>query len=390
MTSAKRKIVHVLLALAVLVVGIAGLKALLASKKEMKKTVPPPPIPVVRTMAVKMKAHEVVLLGQGTVAPEKEIQVVPQVAGKIVRVSDALVNGGAFQKGDLLLAIDPADYEIAVTLAEARLKDAESKFQLAEEEAASARWEWRQFNPEGEPPPLVAKEPQLAAARALLAAERANLEKARLDLSRTRIHAPFSGRVAQESADVGQYVSPGQVLANIYSIEAAEISVPMEGKDLFWFHVPGFTPGDGPGAAAIVKGSIAGKAVTMEGVVVRSEGRLDAATRMVKVIVRVENPYDRLPPLANGLFVQVEIQGRRIENAAPIPRAAVRAGGTVWVVNPEGILSFRNIEIARYDTDSALVTGGLVDGEEIVISPIKAVSDGMKVRGAGIEKEMEP
>jgi multidrug efflux pump subunit AcrA (membrane-fusion protein) len=101
---------------------------------------------------------------------------------------------------------------------------------------------------------------------------------------------------------------------------------------------------------------------------------------MVNVVVRVENPYATKPPLAAGLFVKVRIAGRTLQNASLIPRVALHQGHTVWVVNAEERLSFRKTEVARIQGDSVMVMSGLSDGEKVVITPIKSVTDGMKVR----------
>jgi RND family efflux transporter MFP subunit len=310
------------------------------------------------------------------------------VGGKVVEVSNALVNGGQFRKGDILLRIDPVDYQLAVTLAEAKVKDAESLLELAEEEAAAAREEWRLLHADDaragkKPPALVAKEPQLAAAQAKLEADRADLRKAQLNLERTAIKAPFNGRVGEENVDVGQYVSPGQTLGTLYSTEAAEIAVPLEGEDLFWFDVPGFTSNDGVGSDAVVVADIAGKELSWPGKVVRTEGRLDERTRMINVVVQVEKPYAQKPPLIFGLFVKVVIQGRMVESAAIIPRAALHQDNEVWVMDDNGRLRFRQVDVARLQGDEVVVRSGLENGEILVTTPLKAVTDGMEVRVVG-------
>jgi RND family efflux transporter MFP subunit len=302
------------------------------------------------------------------------------VAGKVVEISPALVDGGAFNKGDVLLRIDPRDYTIAVTLAKARLKDAESKFVQTREESAAAREEWKELHGTNAPPPLVAKEPQLAAASAQLDASRAELTKAELQLARTRIRAPFDGRVSEKAVDIGQYVTTGQKLALLYATQAAEIVVPLPTEDLAWFDVPGFTNGGGRGADALVEVRIAGERKQWPGRIVRSEGKLDQRTRMVNVVVRVDHPYATRPPLAVGLFAEVTIQGRTLDRAALIPRAALRDNGRVWVVDAKGRLAFRTVEVARLDFDGAIVRNGLEHGEQIVVSTLKGVSDGMRVR----------
>jgi len=385
MSSRKKRFIHFGISAVLIVMGVVGLLVLTASKPEMKKRKPPAPVPMVRTIEINNGPKTVYIRGEGTVRPLREINLVPEVGGKVVYVSPALVNGGVFSKGDTLLQIDPVDYELAVTLAEAKVKDAESRLELAEEEALAAVEEWRLLYPDSsnedkKPPALVAKEPQLAAAQAGLEADKADLRKALLSLERTKLKAPFAGRVGEEKVDVGQYVSPGQSLGTLYSTEAAEIVVPLEGGDLFWFDVPAFTSTDGRGAPAVVRASIAGRELSWPGKVVRTEGRLDERTRMIHVIVRVDKPYARKPPLVFGLFVTVEIEGREIEKAAIIPRGALHQDDVVWVLDKESRLRFQEVEVARIQGDEVLVTKGLADGENVITTPLKAVTDGMSVR----------
>jgi RND family efflux transporter MFP subunit len=387
MTQKKQKTFQFILALALIIAGIIGFKAMLASKPSLEKTKQVAPLPIARTMTVNTGPMQITLTGHGTVRPVEEIKLVPQVSGKVVWISPALVNGGSFKNGDLLLSIDPADYEIAVTLKEASVKNAESIFKLTIEESEASRHEWAQINPDIEPPALVAKTPQLAAVQAKLEAEKANLKKAQLQLERTKLRAPFNGRVSNENVDMGQYVSPGQSLATLYATDAAEIVVPMEDRDLFWFNVPGFTMDDPEGSAAEVSGQVAGQKLFWKGRVVRSEGEVNERTRMVHVVVQVEKPYAKKPPLAVGVFVTVNIKGSFLEKAVIIPRSALHPDNKVWVVDEKGNLEFRDVDIARFSTRGVVIQGGLSDGEQIVVSPLKAVSDGMQVRPVLVKKE---
>ncbi len=388
MSRKKKRLLQLVLSIAFVAVGVMGFRALMASKPPMEKRKPPVPVPMVRTIQIKTGPQVLNIRGEGTVRPLREINLVPEVGGKVVSASSSLVNGGVFRKGDTLLQIEPVDYQLAVTLAKAKVKDAESSLELAKEEAAAALEEWRLLyddatNGNKKPPPLVAKEPQLAAAQARLEAERADLRKALLNLERSKLKAPFNGRVGQESVDVGQYVTPGQSLGTLYSTEAAEIIVPLEGDDLFWFDVPGFTSNDGSGDAVLVRARVAGRELTWKGKVVRTEGKLDARTRMINVVVRVDKPYAEKPPLAFGLFVTVHIEGRRLPNATIIPRAALHQGDVVWVVDDRGRLQFRQVKVARIQGGEVIVEGDLADGETVVITPLKAVTDGMAVRVVG-------
>ena len=385
MSPRKKRFIQFGISVVLIAMGVVGFLVLTASKPEMKKRKPPAPVPMVRTIKTNSGPQTVYIKGEGTVRPLREINLVSEVGGKVVGVSPALVNGGVFKEGDTLLQIDPVDYELAVTLARAKVKEAESRLELAEEEALAAVEEWRLLYPDSssedsKPSALVAKEPQLAAAQARLEADKADLRKALLHLERTKLKAPFAGRVGEENVDVGQYVSPGQTLGSLYSTEAAEIVVPLEGGDLFWFDVPAFTSTDGRGAPAVIRASLAGRELSWPGKVVRTEGRLDERTRMIHVVVRVDKPYARKPPLVFGLFVTVEIEGRNLHNCTVIPRGALHQGNVVWVLDQESRLRFRKVEVARVQGDEVVVSKGLEDGEAVVTTPLKAVTDGMTVR----------
>ncbi len=385
------RIIHFIVTLVFIGFGALVFVVLSATQPKLERTAPPVPKPMVNVTKVKTRPQVVVIRGEGTVRPLREIQLVPQVNGKVVFVSRSMVDGGEFQKGDVLLRIDPVDYQLAVTLAQARVKDSESKLKVAEEEAAVSREEWRllyEADPKNKQiPALVAKEPQLAAAKAKLAADQADLQKAKLNLERTEIKAPFDGRVDEENVDIGQYVVTGQALATLFSTNQAEIVVPFEDEDLYWFHVPGFTPGDERGSVVSVSTRIAGRESFWPGRVVRAEGKLDERTRMINVVIRVDKPYETKPPLAAGLFVTVDIEGRTLENAVMLPRAALRENNVVWVVDQNGQLTFRKVSIARLTPDAVLLQGGLKDGEMVVITSLKAVTDGMKVRFRNAQEE---
>lgn len=392
MSKKKRQALHIGLSIVIVVLGVLGMWALTASRPQIKKQKPSIPAPLVRTVSVESRTRRVTVRSEGTVRPWRQVELASEVAGKVVMVCENMVNGGWFKQGDVLVRIDPIDYELAVTLAEARVKDAQSNLELARADAAAARNEWRDFNPDQsgdvlEPPALVAKEPQMRAAEAGLKAARAELKKALLNLKRTQITAPFDGRVAQENIDAGQYLSPGKSFATLYSTEAAEVVIPLETQKVAWFDVPGFTANAGSGSRATVRAVIAGKRLSWPGRVVRAEGKLDERTRMVNVVVRVERPYAKRPPLAVGLFVSVEIAGRSLPDAVSIPRAALHQGNVVWVVEKGGRLRFRKVDVALIQQEQAILRSGLKTGDAVVVTPLKAVTDGMIVRVFGVDQE---
>ncbi len=375
------KTLKIVLPIAVLIAGIA-LAALLASSR----TAPPrveyvSPGPLVETETVSISDIPVVVEGHGEVVARVAVEVVPQVSGRVVEVSPAMVAGGFFKAGDALFVIDPRDYELGVERARAAVARAEVTLEQEEAEAAVAREEWDELHPGEEPTSgLVVRGPQVEQARAELDAARADLDGARLNLERTRVTLPFDGVVVSENVDLGQFVSTGRALATVYGTDVVEVRVPLESRNLEWFDVP--RGGGGSGPRAEVSATFAGRSFSWQGRVTRMEGQLDPSSRMAHVVVEVAKPFagtQGRPPLMPNTFAEVKIFGQTLHGVVSIPRFALREGGTVWVF-ADGELHIRPVEVARADRDRAFISGGLDDGEQVIVSSLDAVTDGMRVR----------
>ncbi|MCA1988771.1 MAG: efflux RND transporter periplasmic adaptor subunit [Desulfarculus sp.] len=385
-----RRWLHGGLALLLVVAGVAGFVILTKSRAPLVAKPPRDHRPLVRAVAAEVSPLAVVVHGEGTVRPLYESTLASEVAGRVVKVSPALVNGGSFAQGEVLLVVDQADYRLAVTTAKAEVHDADTKLQLAQAEAVVAREEWRRLGRTGDPPDLVAKGPQLEVAQARLASAKANLARAELNLERTEIRAPFAGRVSAKAADLGQYLKAGDKVATVYATQAVEIVTPLEDADLAWLKVPGLTSADGQGSPAEVATEFAGRQMTWKGRVVRAEGKVDERTRLVPVVVRVENPYTTRPPLAVGTYVRVSLRGKELPEATLLPRAALRADDQVWVVDDQGRISFRKVRVARIQEEKVLISDGLAPGDRVVTTQLKAVTEGMLVRLEGSEEGPRP
>ncbi|MCB2185279.1 MAG: efflux RND transporter periplasmic adaptor subunit [Deltaproteobacteria bacterium] len=387
MKKKSRFFLHTLVALSLLAVGAAVLVILVLSRPPAAKQTPHKQIPLVRVFPAKHEEVRIIVEGEGTVTPVQESSLATQVSGRVEFISPALVDGGAFKAGDVLVRVDQKDYRLAVTLAQSGVKEAETKLQLAQEETAAAKDEWaRLYRGEkgsgGPPPPLVARLPQLEQSLAALEAAKAKLSQAELDLYRTEIRAPYDGQVDEKQVDVGQYIRSGDKVAKIFATAAAEVRVPLENRDLAWIDVPGFTSRNDDGSQAEVTADLAGHEEFWPGRVLRAESTVDVTTRLVPVVVRVEKPYATRPPLAMGLFVKVRIQGHVLKGANLLPRDALRPDNIVWVADAQGILHFTPVKVARLAGDKVVIQPGLPDGSQVVLTPLKAVTDGMQVKVA--------
>jgi len=345
--------------------------------------------PLVRVAKVAPRSLILKVRGHGTVVPRSESELVPQVSGEVVWVSPALAAGGFFDAGEPLLRIDPTDYELALEAAAAAAARAESEVvksrkelerqrRLAESEAASeAR--------------IDEVENAFRGAEAGLREARARRQRAERDLARTELHAPYTGRVREENVDVGQFASRGAPLAKLYAVDFAEVRVPIPDRELAYLDLPlayrdGETSTSG-GPRVELRADFAGTEHRWTGQLVRTEGEIDPRSRTVTVVARVEEPYARSgngarPPLAVGLFVDVEIEGRVLQSAVVLPRLALHEGNHVYVVDDDNRLRSRAVEVLREDRDGVVITEGLAAGERVNLSPLRGAVDGMVVRVA--------
>lgn len=384
------RLLKLVLPLVILVAAAVGAAMIVSARPEVEVVEPVVDPPLVRVVAVTPAPVTQDVTSRGTVMPRTEATLVAEVAGRIDWVSPSFASGGFFAAGDALVRLDARDYELAVTRARAEVARAEVAVAREEAEAEVARREWIALGRSGEPPALVARGPQLAEARAAVAAAEAALAQAELNLERTTLRAPFAGRVRDKQADVGQYVAPAQPLARVYAVDYVEVRLPVADDQLAFLDVPlayrgAAATADGP--IVTLRADFAGRTHDWRGRIVRTEGEIDARTRTLNLVARVDHPYARQgdrPPLAVGMFVEATIRGRTVPDVVELPRVALREGGAVprLLVADGDRLRFREVTVHRRQGESVFISGGLAAGDLVCISPIEAPADGMRVRVA--------
>lgn len=392
------KLKHLILAAAIILVSALAAWALVTTRPQVETREVETLAPLVRVTEVARQDLAFDVRARGTVLPRTETTLIAQVAGTVISTSPDFEIGGFFSRGETLVQLDPRDYQVAVRRASAQVAQAKLALVQQEAEAQVAIEEWQQLG-EGEPSPLVMRQPQVAQARAALEAAEAELEKAELDLERTRIRAPFDGRVRTKRVDLGQFLTPGAPLATIHATDYAEVRLPVPDDQLAYLDLPAaYRSGEQrPGPEVTLSARFRGGRHTWRGRIVRTEGELDPRSRMLNLVARLEDPYassaddpDR-PPLAVGLFVEAVIAGRRAEGVVVLPRLALRPAGDgyrVLVVDGDDRLRFRDLDVLRLDGERAVIGDGLEEGERVCVSPLDVVTDGMRVRtAAGAARE---
>jgi RND family efflux transporter MFP subunit len=370
-----------------ILLGVIVTVVLVKLKRPVKNVKPETPAPLVKVQKLKVADIKMVISGYGTVSPKVEVSIVPQVSGKIVWVNPQFKPGGFIRSGENLFKIDPSDYELAVQQAQAVVAEAMVKLDMETAEAEVAVKEWQQLHPGSEPSSsLVLREPQIRQAQAKLESAKAQLSKAQLDLARTELSLPIDVRIVTESTDLGQYEMSGQLVGTAYGVDAMEIELPLEDRELAWFDIPDqMYESKSPvtkRTVALVTAEFAGSKHSWEGYVTRTTGQIDKKSRLVTVVVEVPEPFndteDR-PALLPGTFVNIMIQGKVLENAVAVPRDAVRNGNEVWVVDGNN-LYIRELDIARKDKDYVYSNSNFDDDTIIVISSLDTVTNEMQVR----------
>jgi RND family efflux transporter MFP subunit len=370
-----------LLTLIILGAALAVTTLLLIFTPDAQETSPPRPVTTVQTIVAQPETVQLSVQSQGTLLPRIESELSAEVSGRIIEVAENFRAGGSFAADDLLLRIDPADYEAAVAAQAAELANAQLALAQEEAQAEQAAADWAALG-RGEASPLTLREPQLAQARARLESARASLERARRDLRRTEIRAPYAGRVLQTQVDLGQYVSaaPAAPLARVFALDRGELRLPLTPREAELLNL------DSPEKAAVqLRRAGSAQSQTWTARLDRMEATIDPGSRLIYAVAVLEQPFSENPKhpevLRRGQFLDATIEGRRLEGAYQLPRYALRGSDTVYLVTDEQTLVTREVSIVHSNAEVVVIPaeGGLAAGDRVATSPIAYFAENMPV-----------
>ena len=306
--------------------------------------------------------HFLEVRGTGSVVVRNSIDLVLQLSGRVVWVSETFRKGGSIEAGQSLLRIDPKDFELAVAQAEADRFAAESNHQLVKAESEAAIANYAILHPGKDVPPLVAKTPQVDQAKAQIAAASAREQIALLDLMRTDFSLPFDGRVVDSQAEVGQFLNQGQKFGEVFDVASVEALVPISTDDL-----------------SILQPAIGRRArvslgdFQLQATVARVSPNLDERTRFAQLYLTLENATGVLP----GSFFNVVVEGPRLENTILLPEAAEQINRSVWVVSDNRLRRSQPRFINRQT--SGVIVESFDSGDGVVLGTVAGAKEGMMV-----------
>lgn len=358
------------LPIAAIVAGITG-----ASLINATGTPPVEPVseaspgPVVTVRSITPQPHQFSVASWGELQPREKTTLTPEVTGRVIAFHENFIEGGLIRQGEVLVTLDDSDYRSALLTAQSNLAAAQAKLQ---EDQALARVAEQELRNTQDPTPLALRLPQLQSSEAAVKSAEAGLQKAQRDLDRTQIVAPYDALVKSRNTGVGQVVSMGTTLGEIYNVERAEIHLPIASFDLQYLQ------DQVVGSPAYIETLTEPRSVS----IVRDLGIVDTQTRMTRLVASLDDPYglhSGKPALRFGQFVAVRIAGQSVSDVYRLPQEAL-VRDSIWLVSDDSTLQRQQVSILRKEGRDVLITEGISATDTLVVMPPNFPQHGMKVR----------
>ncbi|WP_028765791.1 efflux RND transporter periplasmic adaptor subunit [Shewanella fidelis] len=377
-----KTIIRRMMPLFILTAFLIAAVILIGTKQAPEQKADEAPLPVIDVTQVEQQTVSLNLPSYGVVTPKYKTQLVTEVQGRMLSISANFVAGGVVKKGDELAVIEPSDYEADLMQAQASLAQAEAALEEERAKGEVAKNDWKGYDG-GVPPELGLRLPQLKQEQANVKFQQAALARAQRNLERTVIRAPFDGIIKARNVDLGQYVTLGTNLGELYDTQIAEVRLPLSNNDLAYLESV-----DNPDTDVSLSADLAGKTITWHGQIIRSEGVIDAENRMVYLVAEIKDPYLRKQrdegqlPLKYGTFVTAVIKGRTVSGIVKLPRHLVR-NNQVTVVNNDNSIELRDVNIVKSDLENVYIKDSLADGERISLTNLTNAENGQIVKILG-------
>ncbi|WP_371193889.1 efflux RND transporter periplasmic adaptor subunit [Glaciecola sp. SC05] len=345
-----------------------------ATAKDVKEKEAKDTRPTVSIQTMYPETHNVEISSFGEVQPLETTVLAAQVNGEVLSWNPQFVQGGVVKRGEVLFTIEADAYEAAVLQAQAQVSLAEAA--LTEELARQnvAQREARNL-PNSQVSDLYLRKPQVLSAQAQLKSAQASLRIANRNLAKTQVTAPYDALVMSREIGSGQYVSAGMRVASLSNIESAEIIVPIAGFDR------PFLLDDMNGNEAVVTTKDRAP-IVRAGFVSRDLGVLDEATRMLHLVIRIDDPYSLnsdAPTLKFGSYVEVAIKGKQLSNVFKVPQSLVN-NRKIWLLDSNEQLQSHPVEVVREEGSFFYISSGISADDRLVKDLPEYPQNGMQVK----------
>lgn len=296
---------------------------------------PPEPTRVrSRVQPLEVGSYQVQIETNGLVSAHNQVTLSAEVTGRVVMISPEFEVGRFFSAGDVLLKIDDRDYKTSLRIAEQEVRRSRAALDLATK--AKDRMEQLVAQDGASLAELEASSSMHLQAENDVEVALANLDQAQRDLERTEIVAPFTGRVVTRAIGLGELITVGMILGDVFAVDYAEVRLPVATRELSFLSLPE-RESDPPLEVTLRDSINPDNDAEWSGQIVRTEGTLDPNSLELFAIARIPDPFALhrdAPVLRIGQPVSATIRGAKLENVIAIPRAAVRSLNQVHLIDP--------------------------------------------------------
>ncbi len=315
--------------------------------------------------------HHMVIQAEGFVSSKWQTTLSSQVTGRVIEVSDKLLVGNKFNQGDVLVKIDPLDYQVQVARAQANLKSAESALVEQEMQSERAKSDWNKLNPTRQPSDFNLRLPQLKSAQSNLQAAKDELRLAEENLSRTQIKAPFDGFSVSRNIDLGEQLQMGGVVAEIVGSQTLELKIALTTSQATLLEQAADTQFklnptvNAEGADLIVSN-------------IRFEPFIDSQNRWRSMVLELES--GEITPLV-GDFLKLEIIAQQTKQMLAVPESALSIDGRIWYVDATNTAQFFRPEIIYKNSGNLYLASNdeMTYPINLVVSPPNSLLRGTEV-----------
>jgi membrane fusion protein, multidrug efflux system len=357
---------------AVLLLAAAGAWWYFSDSRAPTEKKAPPPVPVLMAKA-ELRDVPLTLELTGRAEAYESVSLKARIDGQVLSV--AFAEGRHVTQGEILLRLDPADYEARQRQAEAALARDQAQLVKAQADVERAI----SLKAKGFVSDASVETARAAAqgADATVRADQAALDLTRLQVGYTTVRAPFDGIIGARLVFPGTAVKANDTaLAVVNRVRPIFVSFGVPEK-----YLPRLRSGwRGKGAPVTV--SVPGDTTPMSGTIRFLDNAVDATTGTVQMKAQLANEGERLAP---GQFVDVSLTVETLAKVVTVPAEAIQQGpdgSFVYVVKADQSVEIRKLTLIATQQKLAIIGNGLAAAETVVTDGQLRLVPGAKVRPA--------
>ncbi len=367
----------------ILFLGVAGCNLLVATKPDIPPRPKAPDVRIVESVKVEVQTNQPLHKAFGSVDASRTADLRFNISGEVANVRPTMKNGATVTAGDELARLDDEvlllnkqDVAIQIAAETDNLKELENQLALRQSQFDRVN---------GMAAASVASERRLDEAKLALSMAKAamrqsisrrdqlkvKLKQIERNLTDSRLTAPFNGVLSGVSIGEGRVVSSQNVLGLLTDLDSLEVS----------FIVPSQIYANSTsliGKSVNVTWTSGGRDVkTITAKIARAEGLIKASEGGGRL-------YATLPPasIPPGAFVEILYPSMVLEDIIILPDTALYDNDNVFVI-VNGAAVERKIEIVSKTDGKIFVRGDLRDGEDVIITRLPGLGEGVRVRVVG-------